>query len=121
MKPRHLGEDRGQAHAEGDPRDIEAQNASHVPLPGRHPLGCGVDLVKGALCGLDEHLPRFGQRDAACGACEQWRAEMHLSGAHRMADGRGAQIEFGGGADKAARSRDGDHNGQMRQQGAIHS
>ena len=101
--------------------DVDLEQAAGPaldPTDTIHPLG---NVFEGRRRRLHQRLAGLGQRDAARRAREQRLANPLLDQPHRVADRRRAHAEFGRGKGKAAAPRNGDDDGQMAKQVAIHS
>ena len=79
------------------------------------------DVVKGRAGGGEQRVAGFRQRDGARGAGKKRLTDALLDQPHGMAHRRRAHAERGGGRSETAAPGDGDDDGQVAEQVAIHS
>ena len=121
IAPGEFRQHRRDRDRQGDARRVEPQQPGHLPARRAQPFDRLLDFVQRRTDRRDEARARLGQRDAARGARKQRRAEPVLDRFDGMADRRRAHAEFGRRRAEAAAARDGENDGQMSEQIAIHS
>ena len=118
---RHGRKDGHQRQRQGQPRRIDLEKPARPAFDRANALDPVRDVFQRRFRRGHERLAGLCQGDAARRAGEQWLADPLFHQPHRMADGGRAHAKFGGGQREAAAPRNGDDDGKVAKEIAIHS